>query len=402
MPIFSQSEMERRAAIMREGMTRMNLDAVIATSYAGSYYLSGAPIHPFGRPMATVLPLETEPVLLSSIIELAHVQGQTWIGDQRHYWDFGLTPTVMDPQPPVESLVQLLGRAVRDRGLERARLGIEEEKLPVALVDRIQAELPHAELVGCSALLDGTRMVLSEEELALVRAADAVADLGQERLIELLAPAVSARDLVDEIRVVMVDAILEHHPGMPFHLHVSPGLGSPVKGSGHSEWTPWNRSDTVRDGQLLETVISVWLWGYWGNVERAVWVGEPTTEIQEAFAIMVEANEAAISAVEPGVPLADVDRAAKRVLARHGHTTRSGTGCGRGITSYEADARELRMDLRPYADAICAPGMAFSIEPDLEIAGVGTFRHCNTVIVTETGREVSSRLPRGMITIQSG
>ena len=53
------------------------------------------------------------------------------------------------------------------------------------------------------------------------------------------------------------------------------------------------------------------------------------------------------------------------------------------------------MDLRLYSDVILEPGMAFSLEPDLEVPGIGTFRHCNTIIVTENGCEVDSRLPRG-------
>jgi Xaa-Pro dipeptidase len=95
--------------------------------------------------------------------------------------------------------------------------------------------------------------------------------------------------------------------------------------------------------------------------------------------------------------LADVDRAAKAVLQKHGYQTRTGSGCGRGITSYEADARELKMDVRLYSDVILEPGMAFSLEPDLDVSGIGTFRHCNTIIVTENGCEVDSRLPRGIV-----
>ena len=114
---------------------------------------------------------------------------------------------------------------------------------------------------------------------------------------------------------------------------------------------------------------------------------------------MIETNEAAISATRPGVSLVDVDQAAKDVLTHYGYTTRTGSGCGRGITSYEADARELAMDLRAYADVILEPGMAFSLEPDLDVPGIGVFRHCNTIIVTEDGCEVDSRLPRGAIVV---
>jgi Xaa-Pro dipeptidase len=395
--IFSRTEMERRVAAARAAMERQGLDAVVATSYPASYYLSGAPIHCFGRPMATLVPCEGEAAMVTSIIEAGHVAAQSWIGDVRHYWDYNTTPDFQHPQPPLQSMIALLTGALAERDLSKGRIGIEEAKLPLGHAEALRTALPDATLVPASDLLDRLRLVQSPEELALTRAADAIADIGQERLIALLAPGVSARELVDQTRTTMIDAILERHPEMPFHLHVGTGLGKTAKGSGHSEWATWNGESRVAPGQLLETVISVWLWGYWGNVERAVHVGEPPEDVGRAFQIMVDANEAAIAATRPGVPLADVDRAAKAVLTRHGYTTRTGSGCGRGITSYEADARELKMDLRLYADVILEPGMAFSLEPDLEVSGMGTFRHCNTIIVTETGCEVDSRLPRGVV-----
>lgn len=397
MAIFSLGEMERRWSAAREVVANNDLEGIIATSYAASYYLSGAPIHCFGRPMATVVPRDGDPFMVTSIIEQGHLAAQSWIEDVRCYWDYNVTPEYANPQPPLQSMAQLLALALRERGLAQGRWGVEDAKLPLAHLAALQAHLPNAEFIGVSDALDRLRLVLSPEELALTRDADAIADIGQEHLIEQLAPGKSARELVDAVRGTMIDAILERHPEVPFHMHVGTGLGSGAKGAGHSEWATWNANSIVQPGQLLETVISVWLWGYWGNVERAVYIGEPSDEVQHAFEIMVEANEAAIDATEPGVPLADVDRAAKAVLTRHGHPTRTGSGCGRGITSYEADARELAMDLRLYADVILEPGMAFSLEPDLDVPGIGVFRHCNTIIVTEDGCEVDSRLPRGVV-----
>jgi Xaa-Pro aminopeptidase len=346
--------MDRRVAAARTAMDQLELDAVIVTSYPASYYLSGAPIHCFGRPMGTLIPRQGEAAMVTSNIEKGHVAAQSWIEDVRHYWDYNVTSD-------------------------------------------FRSVMADVEFVEASDMLDRLRLVLSTEELALIRAADAIADVGQERLIELIAPGAMARDLVDQVRAAMLDAILERHPQMPFHVHVGTGLGAVAKGSGHSEWATWNGDSRIEVEQLLETVISVWLWGYWGNVERAVYVGEPSPEVQAAFQIMVDANEAAIAVTRPGIPLADVDRTAKTVLAEHGYQTRTGSGCGRGITSYEADARELKMDLRLYSDVILEPGMAFSLEPDLDVPGMGTFRHCNTIIVTENGCDVDSRLPRGII-----
>ncbi|MCD6056648.1 MAG: hypothetical protein K0Q89_178 [Thermomicrobiales bacterium] len=397
MSIFSRQEMDRRVAATRAAMDGLALDAVIATSYPASYYLSGAPIHCFGRPMATLVPRQGEAAMMASIIEKGHVAAQSWIEDVRHYWDYNVTPVYTNPQPPLQSMVELLASTIEERGLSQARIGIEDATLPLAHLAAFRSVLANVEFVEASDMLDRLRLVLSAEELALTRAADAIADVGQERLIELITPGATARDLVDQVRAAMLDAILERHPEMPFHFHVGTGLGAVAKGSGHSEWATWNGESRIEIGQLLETVFSVWLWGYWGNVERAVYVGEPSPEVREAFQIMVDANEAAIAATRPGIPLADVDRAAKAVLTEHGYQTRTGSGCGRGITSYEADARELKMDLRLYSDVILEPGMAFSLEPDLDVPGMGTFRHCNTIIVTETGCDVDSRVPRGIV-----
>jgi len=389
--------MARRIDSLRRGMAERDIDCVLGTSYVGSYYLSGVPIHWFGRPLATIIPLEGDAAMVESIIELEHTRAQSWIEDIRTYYDYNTAPSYEDPQPPLASMIELTRDVLGARGLMSARIGIEKAGMPVGHYESLRDAVPDAELVDISPLLATLRMVLSDEELALVRAADEIADIGQRALIDAVQTGKSDFEIELPVRQTMIQAVLERHPGKPFSLHAMSGLGSGTKGAGHSEWITWNDEDVVRPGQLLETVVDVWLWGYWGNVERAVAVGEPDERTGHAFEVMIEANEAAIAAVKPGVRLADVDRAAKQVLDRYGYPTMTGTGCGRGVTSYEGNARELHMDLRLYSDVVLEPGMAFSIEPDVREPGVGTFRHCNTIIVTEDGCEVDSTVPRGVI-----
>lgn len=397
MAIFTRAEMDRRIENLRRQMADQELDCVLATSYAASYYLSGVPIHWFGRPLATIIPLAGEAALVESVIELDHSRAQSWIEDIRPYWDYGTTPNYDEAQPPLVSMVALAREVIQERGLASGRIGVEGAVLPWQHYRLLQDALPQATFKDASALLQRLRLVLSEEELNLVRAADALADQGQQALIETIAPGKSAYEIEMPVRELLIQQASRQHPDKPFYFHVMSGLGAGEKGAGHSEWITWNEEDRAQSGQLLETIVDVWLWGYWGNVERAVAVGEPNDAMRHAFEVMVEANEAAIAAVRPGARLAEVDAAAKQVLAKHGYTTRTGTGCGRGITSYEGNARELLMDLRPYAGVVLEPGMAFSIEPDLQVPELGTFRHCNTIIVTEDGCEVDSRVPRGVI-----
>jgi Xaa-Pro aminopeptidase len=45
-------------------------------------------------------------------------------------------------------------------------------------------------------------------------------------------------------------------------------------------------------------------------------------------------------------------------------------------------------------DAICQPGMVFTIEPGVYLARLGGFRHSDTVCVTEEGSVVMTDYPR--------
>ncbi|HEX9769538.1 MAG TPA: Xaa-Pro peptidase family protein [Kiloniellales bacterium] len=396
MPVFSRSEMDRRYALLRRRMKEHELDAVIATSYAGFYYLAGAPIHPFGRPMAVLVPLEDNPVIVEPFIERPHTRLQSLIEDIRVYWDYNPTPSIANPQPPLKSMIHLLGQAVRERGLESGRIGIEDALLPLAHYRALQGAFPNVELVAASDLIERLRLVKSQEELALIRAADRIADHGQQLALELIRPGQTADLLNSKIRNAMNEFAFQEIPDMPFIAQSDVGLGATAKSAGHSDWITWGRSDEARPGQVLATVFSTWVWGYSGNVERAIAVGEPHGRQRELFELMVEMNERAITATRPGVRVAEIDRLCKELLAQNDLITPTGTGIGRGITSYEGNARELQLDVRLYNDLVLEPGMVFSIEPHVREDDV-VYRHCNTIIVTEGGCEVDSEVSRGVL-----
>ncbi len=105
---------------------------------------------------------------------------------------------------------------------------------------------------------------------------------------------------------------------------------------------------------------------------------------------MREAQQAAIATVAPGVPLEDVDRTARQIIADAGYGEYfvHRTGHGLGLESHEAPY------LREGATEPMLPGMVVSIEPGIYIEGIGGVRHSDTVAVTETGRDVFTRLPK--------
>jgi Xaa-Pro aminopeptidase len=125
-------------------------------------------------------------------------------------------------------------------------------------------------------------------------------------------------------------------------------------------------------------------------------VGIPSPEARRLHAAVGEAQQAAIAAVKPGVAATAVDTAARHVLEAHGlgHAFGHGTGHGLGL-----DVHEEPRITRPRSDVppvLLEPGMVFTIEPGAYLAGFGGVRIEDDVLVTETGCEVLTSVPRAL------
>jgi Xaa-Pro aminopeptidase len=114
---------------------------------------------------------------------------------------------------------------------------------------------------------------------------------------------------------------------------------------------------------------------------------------------VLEAQQAAIAAVQPGVEASAVDAAARRVLERHGlgRAFGHGTGHGLGLDVHE----EPRVGKRRQDDPAVRlePGMVFTIEPGAYLPGWGGVRIEDDVLVTSGGCEVLTSVTRDLLAL---
>jgi Xaa-Pro aminopeptidase len=130
--------------------------------------------------------------------------------------------------------------------------------------------------------------------------------------------------------------------------------------------------------------------GYCSDITRMAFVGEPTDRYREIHAIVEAAVTAGIAAAAPGVTCGTVDDATRGVIedAGYGEFFVHRTGHGLGLSIHEqpwvmaGSAAEL------------APGMVHSVEPGIYLPGEFGIRLEEIVVVTETGCERFSALPR--------
>ena len=135
--------------------------------------------------------------------------------------------------------------------------------------------------------------------------------------------------------------------------------------------------------------------GYGSDTSRTVCVGEPAPEVRAVHEIVRRAQQAAFDAVRPGVSCQQIDRVARAVITEAGYGPQflHRTGHGIGVTTHEP----------PYIvegeEQTLVPGMCFSIEPGIYLAGRFGIRIEDIVTVTETGGRRLNNTGRDLRTV---
>lgn len=121
--------------------------------------------------------------------------------------------------------------------------------------------------------------------------------------------------------------------------------------------------------------------GYCSDITRCVWLGEPPREVAEAYAALLEAQQAAVAAATVGTPCEEVDATARRIIADAGWGDRfiHRTGHGIGIEEHE-DPYIVAGNRTPLA-----AGHAFSVEPGIYVEGRFGFRLEDIVVAAASG-----------------
>jgi Xaa-Pro aminopeptidase len=218
------------------------------------------------------------------------------------------------------------------------------------------------------------RLIKDEEELRLMKQA---ARLGVDLFHELLP------QIQPGMPETAIAALLEHSArargaeGMSFETIVAGGRRSALPhGRATSQRLPRKGFLTLDFGVILN--------GYCSDMTRTIFLGQPTRRERFTYDSVLEAQQAAVKAVKPGVSCGDVDEAARSVLRKAGlaeYFTHS-TGHGVGLEIHEAPriARDQSQFL--------LPGMVVTIEPGVYIAGHFGVRIEDMVVVTRNGGQV--------------
>ena len=353
---------EGRLARLRQHMMESGVDLVALAPGAHLRWLTGATPFADERPCLALIGARGAGWLMPAL-NATDMRGQSdW-----PFWEWG------DDTGPGAALAQALttlgpvGAVSLDEAMRADHALLLLEALPGARRGFA------AETVG------HLRLRKDAAELAALRENARIADLAQQALRAALCPGMTEAALAEAAR-----AAFRAEGARPEFTIVATG--------GNGAFPHHHTGETViQPGDAIVCDIGGLKDGYYSDITRMLICGTAPDGYEAVHAVVEAAVQAALAAIRPGVTAASVDAAARNVIKAAGYgaffTHRTGHGVGQEI--HEPPYITAR------AETVLAPGMVFTIEPGIYLPGRFGIRLEEVVVVTETGHEILSGLPRG-------
>jgi Xaa-Pro aminopeptidase len=291
---------------------------------------------------------------------------------------------VIARKAPLAALGEFLAaRRKRTRGWT---LGLEAEHFTIAEKNRlVQVRPAGVRLKDAPSMVERARMIKDDHELQRIRAAVVLGAKLFDRTLEILRPGVKETEVAAEMELAARRGGAE---GMSFPTIIASGARSALP---HGRAT----DQPIARGGFVVCDFGVILSGYCSDQTRTVWVGSVPKNARQAYEAVREAQQEAIKAVRPGIPVGEIDAAARKVLhkAKLGRYFTHSTGHGVGLEIHEAPRvaagqRELLQ-----------PGMVITIEPGVYFPGEWGVRIEDMVAVGAGGCEVMTPTSKDFLAV---
>lgn len=352
---------ENRRKNLRAQFDSLGVDAMLVSDEKNVRYLTG-----FTGDSSMLLLDETGELMLSDSRFTTHLAQDcpdvpAAIRDARHKLDEFLSET-------------LTGRPIR-------RLGVEADVMTVAQHEQFQKALgDKLELVSTQGVVLRLRSIKDTEEIELIRRAARLAEDTFLQITANLRPDQTEREIA---------FLIEHT------IRQLGGTGcsfKPIVGVGSNAALP-HAIPTSRRLDASTVLLIDWgadLDGYKSDITRTLFTGPVSDKIRTIYRVTLEAQLKAIEAIAPGKSTLEIDAIARDHIRDAGFGDYFGHGLGHGIGMNVHE--EPRFS--PRSNDILEPGMVVTVEPGIYLPGVAGVRIEDDILVTETGHEVLTNLPK--------
>ena len=261
------------------------------------------------------------------------------------------------------------------------RLGFESHVVTVDGFDALAREVDQlgtTELVRASQTVEALREIKDAGEVALLRLACEAADAALTDMVARggLRPGRTEREVGRELEALMLDHGAD---GVSFETIVASGPNSAI---------PHHRpTDAVlAAGDFVKIDFGALVGGYHSDMTRTFVLGKAADWQREIYELVSAAQRAGRAALRAGASLADVDAAARDVIADAGHGEHFGHSLGHGVGLQIHEAPGISAS----AAGTLLAGSVVTVEPGVYLPDRGGVRIEDTLVVAD---ETSGHAP---------
>src|SRR5689334_23363510 len=342
-PTINGSDMLANIPRLKELMSRDRLDAVVATCPENVTYLSGFwAMSQWVRrgPQAYVLfPQAAAPCIVanSGILDLVPDQNP-WIKEIRRYGYFQIdvdAAGTLDAgdrlqeklfgSPAYRDSVDALVAAMKDKGLERGTVGVDEMGITPQCMDQLKSALPDAKLVRCFSLFERVRSVKTQGEIDILRHAARVTERSIDAALAIAAEGVTEREMLREF-----NACLARNDAAPVVGCIGFGNRSAM-----INVQPSDRQ--LKRGNLIRFDVGGRYRHYRSDMSRGANLGEPAAKIAKYYRAVEKGVLRGYDIIKPGLKVSALFKDIVATVQREGipHFKRSHVGHGIGVDGYD-------------------------------------------------------------------
>jgi len=374
--------LERAQKLMNE----RGLDAILATSPENFFYASDLYI-PFidrfrgflnGLGAFALIPREGDVIVSTTALDADLAKLTSPIKDVRFtrtwaYFQRDGAHEIDVYENPVESLTEI----VKEKGLSKCKIGMEEKTLPIGDYRNITKSLPDVEFVDSSKTFLDIRAVKLQEEIDRLRRVCEVSEKAFDAAFSICKEGTSEAEILGAFQQAVLDE-----------------LGYIPKGIHHQNFTIGKHSATVRRGEPLDLRLKkgdimrfdggAIYKGYRCDFARTHVLGKAEEKVKKVYGALVKAQESIIDTIKPGVKFSDLFKLGLKTVQGCGFPDfmRNHFGHGLGLITEEEPL------ISPQNDSLVEENMVLSIEVPYYWTGVGGFNVEDVVRVHSDGVEI--------------
>jgi Xaa-Pro dipeptidase len=304
------------------------------------------------------------------------------------------------PEKNAPSAGEAIVKALRQNGLDKARIGLDEKNIYPRTLERLKSDLPRAEIVNAFELFRIIRMVKTPDEIGRLK----TVGLKNERAAMALLDGVRAGVAEEELTQLCLESIAKEGAVFEFCNTASGTQSSmPILSYGHFHSPSRYR---LKQGDLFKYDFGCIFDKYHADIGGCAVIDSPTNKQTACYRAIEAGMEKALELLRPGALPSQIYQETVATVEKAGlkdYSKRAGF-CGHGIGLEARDYPVLRPPVKsnsPFLpggyDLPIEENMVINVEVPYSALGLGGLQIEYTLLVTRNGCEKLYPQERGLL-----